>query len=316
MHTITPVLGLHRIFSFLRRHRAGLILLGVLALVLALAGPASADFWTPEDGGSPNADRIDSLYKQVLVVATVVFFGVEGVLFWSVFKFKARKGAVAAQIRGNTRLEVGWTVGAAVILIVLAVVTFIQLPGIRNPDATGENGLQLADGVFTAQVDERQAPGGRSLDIVVNGQQYIWRYTYPDGDDNALNNAFAYEELVVPVETTVTLDIVAQDVAHSWWIPELGGKFDAVPGYTNHTWFKIPASMAGRTFRGNCAELCGRNHANMVARVRAVTPAQFEAFLAERRRDTQAADEAAAQQRREVEGTPDQDANTDDSPTP
>jgi cytochrome c oxidase subunit 2 len=309
-------LGLHRIFSFLRRHRAGLILLGVLALVLALAGPASADFWTPEDGGSPNADRIDSLYKQVLVVATVVFFGVEGVLFWSVFKFKARKGAVAAQIRGNTRLEVGWTVGAAVILIVLAVVTFIQLPGIRNPDATGENGLQLADGVFTAQVDERQAPGGRSLDIVVNGQQYIWRYTYPDGDDNALNNAFAYEELVVPVETTVTLDIVAQDVAHSWWIPELGGKFDAVPGYTNHTWFKIPASMAGRTFRGNCAELCGRNHANMVARVRAVTPAQFEAFLAERRRDTQAADEAAAQQRREVEGTPDQDANTDDSPTP
>ena len=316
MHTITPVLGLHRIFSFLRRHRAGLVLLGVFTLVLALAGPASADFWTPEDGGSPNADRIDSLYKQVLVVATVVFFGVEGVLFWSVFKFKARKGAVAAQIRGNTRLEVGWTVGAAVILIVLAVVTFIQLPGIRNPDETGANGLQLADGVLTAQVDERQAPGGRSLDIVVNGQQYIWRYTYPDGDDNSLNNAFAYEELVVPTDTTVTLDIVAQDVAHSWWIPELGGKFDAVPGYTNHTWFKIPASMEGRTFRGQCAELCGRNHANMVARVRAVSPADFEAFLAERRRDTQAADEAAAQQRREVEGTPDQDANTDDSPTP
>ena len=316
MHTITPVLGLHRIFSFLRRHRAGLVLLGVFTLVLALAGPASADFWTPEDGGSPNADRIDSLYKQVLVVATVVFFGVEGVLFWSVFKFKARKGAVAAQIRGNTRLEVGWTVGAAVILIVLAVVTFIQLPGIRNPEETGAGGLQLADGVLTAQVDERQAPGGRSLDIVVNGQQYIWRYTYPDGDDNALNNAFAYEELVVPTDTTVTLDIVAQDVAHSWWIPALGGKFDAVPGYTNHTWFKIPASMEGRTFRGQCAELCGRNHANMVARVRAVSPADFEAFLAERRRDTQAADEAAAQQRREVEGTPDQDANTDDSPTP
>jgi cytochrome c oxidase subunit 2 len=280
-------LGLHRIFSFLRRHRIGLITLAVMALVLAVAGPASADFWTPEDGGSPQADRIDTLYKIVLVVAAVVFFGVEGVLFWTLTKFKARKGAVAAQIRGNTRLEVGWTVGAAVILIVLAVVTFVMLPGIRNPEETGANGLQLADGVLTAQVDERRPPGGKSLDIVVNGQQYIWRYTYPDGDDNSLNNPFAYEELIVPTDTTVTLDIVAQDVAHSWWIPELGGKFDAVPGYTNHTWFKI-----------------------------AVPPAEFEAFLARQRRDTQAADEAAARQRQEVEGTTDQDANTDDSTTP
>jgi len=285
----------------------------VAALVLAVAGPASADFWTPEDGGSPQADRIDTLYKIVLVVAAVVFVGVEGVLFWTLVKFKARKGAVAAQIRGNTRLEVGWTVGAAVILIVLAVVTFVMLPGIRNPEETGPNGLQLADGVLTAQVDERRPPGGKSLDIVVNGQQYIWRYTYPDGDDNSLNNPFAYEELTVPTDTTVTLDILAQDVAHSWWIPELGGKFDAVPGYTNHTWFKIAKPGV---YRGQCAELCGRNHANMVARVRAVPPAEFEAFLARQRRDTQAADEAAARQRQEVEGTTDQDANTDDSTTP
>jgi cytochrome c oxidase subunit 2 len=306
-------LGLHRIFSFLRRHRVGLAVVATAVLVLAIAGPASADFWTPEDGGSPNADRIDSLYKKVLVVAAVVFFGVEGVLIWSLVKFKARKGAVAAQIRGNTRLEVGWTVGAAVILIVLAVVTFIQLPGIRNPEETGANGLQLADGVLTAQVDERPPPGGKSLDIQVNGQQYIWRYTYPDGDDNSLNNAFAYEEMVVPTNTTVTLDIVAQDVAHSWWIPELGGKFDALPGYTNHTWFKIAEPGV---YRGQCAELCGRNHANMVARVRAIPPAEFERWIAERRQDTQEADEAAAVQRREVEGTPNQDANTDDSPTP
>jgi cytochrome c oxidase subunit 2 len=188
-----------------------------------------------------------------------------------------------------------------------------MLPGIRNPEETGPNGLQLADGVLTAQVDERRPPGGKSLDIVVNGQQYIWRYTYPDGDDNSLNNPFAYEELVVPTDTTVTLDILAQDVAHSWWIPELGGKFDAVPGYTNHTWFKIAKPGV---YRGQCAELCGRNHANMVARVRAVPPAEFEAFLARQRRDTQAADEAAARQRQEVEGTTDQDANTDDSTTP
>ena len=71
--------------------------------------------------------------------------------------------------------------------------------------------------------------------------------------------------MVVPVNTTVTLEIRAQDVAHSWWIPTLGGKFDAVPGYTNYTWFK--ATQASGTYTGQCAELCGRNHANMTARV-------------------------------------------------
>ncbi|HEX2015898.1 MAG TPA: cytochrome c oxidase subunit II, partial [Solirubrobacteraceae bacterium] len=85
-----------------------------------------------------------------------------------------------------------------------------------------------------------------------------------------------------------------QDVAHSWWIPELGGKFDAVPGYTNHTWFLI--HKAG-LYAGRCAELCGRNHADMVAAVRAVTPAQFEAWLARRRTDIDAANKAAAASR-------------------
>ena len=118
---------------------------------------------------------------------------------------------------------------------------------------------------------------------------------------NQLNNPFSYEEMVVPVDTTVTLDINAQDVAHSWWIPKLGGKHDAIPGYTNHDWFKIPASMAGQTFRGQCAELCGRNHANMIAQVKAVTPAQFEQFIAQRKQDTKAADLAAAKQRQQVE---------------
>ena len=69
----------------------------------------------------------------------------------------------------------------------------------------------------------------------------------------------------MPVGVTVTLTIRAQDVVHSWWIPQLGGKFDAIPKHTNYTWFKIPADKAGSVFRGQCAELCGRNHANMIA---------------------------------------------------
>jgi cytochrome c oxidase subunit 2 len=295
------------------RWRFALAAVAVGGLSLLMASTASADFFTPESGGSPNADKIDTLYKLILGVAVVVFVGVEGALFYCLWKFKAKKGAVAAQIHGNTRLEIGWTIGAAVILVVLAAFTFAALPGIRNPPNTGPNGFQSADGVLTAGVTKRLPPNGKSLNIEVNGQQYVWRFVYPDGTPNtALDNPFSYEELVVPVDTAITLDIRAQDVAHSWWIPKLGGKFDAIPGYTNHTWFKIPAKLAGQTFTGQCAELCGRNHANMTARVKAVTADQYEKFLAAQRKETQAGDKAAAVSRKEFEDS----LSTDQAPTP
>jgi cytochrome c oxidase subunit II len=295
--------------SHRRARLLGLAVPAALVVLLALAGPASADLLTPESGGSQQADDIDTLYKLVLVVAIVVFVGVEAALFYSLFRFRARKGAVAAQIRGNTRLEIGWTVGAAAILVVLSVVTFLKLGEIRTPPNSGRSGLDVANGVLTAAgPQQRLPPNGRSLNIEVNGQQYIWRYTYPDGDRNPLNNAFSYEEMVVPLDTTVTLEIRAQDVAHSWWIPKLGGKFDAVPGYTNYTWFKVPSDKveAGTRFKGNCAELCGRNHANMRATVRAVTPQEYEQYIEERKRAIRQANQAAAQQRQDEEGAPPQ----------
>ncbi len=270
-----------------------------VAAALALAGVASADLISPQSEGSPNADRIDSLYKLLLAVSIVVFLIVEGTLFYSLFRFKARKGTVAAQIHGNTRLEIGWTVAAAVIVVVLAVITFVKLDGIRQPDRSGPGGLDLANVAQTASEGQRLPPDGKSLNIQVNGQQYVWRYTYPDNDDNTVNNPFSYEEMVVPINTTVTLEIVAQDVAHSWWIPELGGKFDAVPGYTNYTWFKIPKPGV---YRGQCAELCGRNHANMTARVRAVPPSEFTQWLEQRKADITAANEAAQEAREQREG--------------
>jgi len=280
-----------------------------LALVASLgfSGVASADFFTVEDGGSPNADAIDGLFKLLFALSVVVFIAVEGALIYSLFKFKARKGTVPAQIRGNTRLEIGWTVGAALILVVIAVVTFVQLDDIRNAPESDPQGLRLAAATDLEEndgpIEQAIPPSGRSLKVLVNGQQYIWRYTYPDEDRNVLNNAFSYEEMVVPVDTTVTLAITAQDVAHSWWIPELGGKFDAIPGHTNATWFKIPGKWAGETFetgkvfRGQCAELCGRNHANMLAHVRAVTPQQYEEFIARRKREIATANREAARQR-------------------
>ena len=274
-----------------------------LVVLLAFAGAAFGDAFSPESGGSPQADKIDTLYWLVMVVAIIVFLGVEGELFYSLFKFRARKGAVPAQIRGNTRLEIGWTVGAAVILLVLAVETFIQLPGIRNPPNSGPDGLQLADRVLVAAGPGKQLPpNGKSLNICVNGQQYVWRFTYASNCSNVpLGSVFSYTTMVVPTDTTVTLDIDAQDVIHSWWIPPLGGKFDAVPGYTNHTWLKVPGKLAGTTFRGQCAELCGRNHANMIAYVRALSPDDYEAWLDRQRNVIKQADQAAARQRGRVD---------------
>jgi cytochrome c oxidase subunit II len=299
MNRIRAALDTSRLRNLMTSRRATLTLLLVVATALVLAPVASADLVTPEHGGSPNADDINTLYIFVLIVAAIVFFGVEGLLIYSVVKFKARKGAVPAQIRGNTRLEIGWTVGAAVILVVLATLTFIKLDAIRNPPDSGPNGLQLADAT------RRLPPNGKSLNICVNGQQYIWRYTYSNTCGEHAPNLgapFSYEEMVVPVDTTVTLDINAQDVIHAWWIPQLGGKFDATPGYTNHTWFKIPGKLAGSVFYGQCAELCGRGHANMTARVKAVTPAEFTRWLDQRKADIKAAEQAGAQQRAQLQG--------------
>jgi cytochrome c oxidase subunit 2 len=296
-------------------------LLPALALAvlgsLALTPLASADLLSPESGGSPNADSIDTLYWLLFVLAVVVFLGVEGALIWCLVKYRARKGAIPAQIRGNTRLEIGWTIGAALILVVIAIVTFAQLGEIRNAPESGSAGLDLASitGGEGANATEDQGgttlddppegnvpPSGKSLRIRVNGQQYLWRYTYPDGDQNTLNNAFDYETMVVPTDTTVTLEIRSQDVAHSWWIPKLGGKMDAVPGHTNYAWFKVPGKLAGTEFRGQCAELCGRNHANMIAHVRAVSPDQYEAYIQRRKREIAAANRGAARQREQIEG--------------
>jgi cytochrome c oxidase subunit 2 len=277
-------------------HRRTLRCLLVVALALAaaclLAPAALAGTFTPQSGGSPNADRIDSLYKVALWIALVVFVAVEGALLYSLVRFRARRGALAAQIRGHARLEVGWTVGAAAILVALAVLTFVKLDAIRNPPNSGPAGAQLAGGpALYADADQRLPPSGKSLKIQVNGQQFLWRFTYPGAGPTGFGGPYSYQEMVVPTDTTVTLDVVSQDVAHSWWIPALGGKVDAVPGYVNHTWFQIHEPGL---YAGSCAELCGRNHADMIADVRAVAPAQFEAWLSQRRADISAAERAAA----------------------
>jgi cytochrome c oxidase subunit 2 len=241
--------------------------------------PSLLAFFTPAHGASPNAEETDSLYKITLYIALVIFFAVEGGLVYALIKFRKRKGAVAAQIHGNTRLEIGWTVAAAVILLALAVVTFAKLSSIQDPPNSGPGGARLgeAENLLYASTERKLPPNGKVLNINVIGRQYIWQFVYPGANEpDGLGAPYSYEEMVVPTNTTVSLNIVSADVVHSWWVPELGGKFQAVPGYHNYTWFKV--SKPG-LFRGQCAILCGRGHARMIATVKAVPPAQFEAWL-------------------------------------
>jgi len=260
-----------------------------VAAVLLVPTGALADAVSPESGGSPNANDIHSLYRILLYVALFVLVGVEGTLLYTLIRFRRRRrDQVPAQIRGNTTLEIGWTVAAALVLVVLVAVTFVELPSIKNPPASGPDGLAVArDGTLYASIDQPSPPGGKALRIDVNGQQYIWRFTYPNG-------AYSYTRMVVPVNTTVILSIRSQDVAHSWWIPKLGPKFDAIPGYTNKSWFKVPRPAI---YRGQCAELCGRNHANMVATVHAVPVAQYQAWVSRQKQEIQQANQQAVQQR-------------------
>ena len=273
---------------------------GAALLAFLIAAPAAlGDTFSPESGGSPNADDIDTLYKITLYVGIVIFLIVEGTLLWALFKYRGRRtGPEAAQVRGNTPLELGWTVGAALILVVLTVVTFLYLDDIENPPPSGPNGLQASNSMF-ASIDQPDPPrsGGPFLRIGVNGQQYLWRYDYP-GDQSL----FSYHELVVPVDTTVVLEVTSSDVIHSWWIPKLGGKVDGVPGHVNETWFKIPADQAGTTFTGQCAELCGAGHADMRAKVRAVTPEEYRSWADEQRAAIQEAGQELAEQREQRQG--------------
>lgn len=274
------------------------------ALILMLAyAPSAFAFFTPESGGSSNANSIDSLYKITLYIALVVFVGVEGSLAYALYKFRARRGSVAKQTHGNTRVELGWTLAAVAIVIALATITLLRLGSIINPPNSDANGARLAaqSGTLYATAEKNLPPNGKALEIKVIGRQFIWQYVYPGGQRDGLGAPYSYEEMVVPTHTTVLLNVVSIDVVHSWWIPELGGKLQAVPGYHNYSWFKIERPGI---YRGQCANLCGRGHARMIAAVRAIPPAQFEEWLVKRKQEISEANVEGAKMRAKLESQP------------
>jgi cytochrome c oxidase subunit 2 len=274
--------------------------LAVASLLMA-AGPALANTFTPEDGASPNQDKIKELYEITGAMGLVILVIVEALIIYCVVKFRRKRGGPEpVAIHGNPALEIGWTVGAIVLVSVVSVVTFLFLHSILTPAASGPNGLPIAAGVKTAAVGQAPPPGGKALQIHINGQQYIWRFDYVS--EKPLDGGrpvYAFTDMYVPVNTTVILKIYSSDVVHSWWIPKLGGKADATPGHTNETWFKIDKPGI---YKGQCAELCGDNHADMRARVIAMPVDDYENWIEQHRKDILASQQALAAARKAGQG--------------
>ena len=234
-----------------RRPFAFCLVIGAALIVTGAAAAGNGGF-APPTPHSPNAGRINDSYKLIALFTGLILILVEAALITFVVRYRRRgrpRDAEGPQIRGHTRLELIWTALPVLILAAIGGYVFYKLPGIKDVPKAGAAGEPVA--------------------IRVDAHQFYWQFTYPGG-------AVSIDELHAPVHKVVTLDIYSHDVDHSWWIPELDGKFDAIPGKTNHTWFRADRAA---TYRGQCGEFCGLFHAQMTARVFVEPQAAYRRFV-------------------------------------
>lgn len=214
---------------------------------------------------SPGTDQIDTLLWIGFVAAAILVVAINGALVYAVRRYRGTRGSRASEAvtgrRSQLRVGAVLTAFAAVVFLLSVIYT----DKARETPATGPAGLASAS--------------SEPLTISATGQQWLWRYDYP-------NEAFSYYKLVVPVDTTVELDLLSTDVIHTWNVPALAGKRDAVPGKTNHVVFR--ADEEG-VFEGDAATLSGQAYAPMRTAVEVVSPAKYQAFLKGQKSDIQAA---------------------------
>jgi cytochrome c oxidase subunit 2 len=212
--------------------------------------------------GGP-AKQEDHLWDIVFPIAAVIFFLVQGLILFVVFRFRARSDADApVQVHGNAKAELAWTIAPALLLAVIGVFTVVTVFDINQ-----------------------RADASDVLSVNVTGHQWWWEYEYPKqaGVDEAFLTA---NELVIPTGRTVQLRLTSADVIHSFWPSKLAGKVDTVPGRTNY--MKVSADTPG-DYSGQCAEFCGLSHANMRLRVIAKSPDDFADWVANQEKDSVAA---------------------------
>jgi cytochrome c oxidase subunit II len=212
---------------------------------------------------SPGTDQIETLLWIGFVAATILVVAVNAALIYALRRYRASRGAEPREESDSRGLQLRAGGALAAFALVLFVVSLVYTENAREAPASGPAGLQ----------------GEEALRIEATGQQWLWRYEYP-------NEAFSYYKLVVPVDTAVEVDLVSTDVVHTWDVPELAGKRDAVPGKTNRVLFS--ADEEG-TYGGQSATLSGEAYAAMRTEVEVVSPEEYEAFVEQRKDDIQAA---------------------------
>jgi cytochrome c oxidase subunit 2 len=240
------------------------------------AGAAAALEWNLQPAGSKMAADIHSLHEYVMILCTVIFVGVFGFMFYSVYAHRKSKGHKAAQFHENTTVEILWTVIPAIILVVIAWPTTL---------------------VVVAQKDTSNP----DLTIKVTGYQWKWGYDYVKGEGEGISFVSTMStprdqiegkaekgpnyllevdhEMVVPVGKKIRMLTTAGDVIHSWWVPAFGAKQDAVPGFIRDLWFR-PEKTG--TFRSQCVELCGKEHGFMPIVVKVVTADEYSKWVGDR----------------------------------
>jgi cytochrome c oxidase subunit 2 len=250
----------------------GPVLMLMSALALAAGGDVSSVNMSP--GVTEVGERIYDLHMIILIICTVIGVGVFGVMFYSIIYHRKSKGVIPATFHESTKVEIAWTVVPFFILIAMAVPATTTL-------------LEIYD------FDDAE------MDILVTGYQWKWKYEYlnEEGDNvsffsnlrtpqteiyNAEDKGEHYllevdEPLVIPVGTKVRFLVTANDVIHSWWVPALAVKKDAIPGFINETWTR--AETEG-VFRGQCAELCGKDHGFMPIVVNVVSKEEYGQWMA------------------------------------
>ena len=233
----------------------GLVLaLGVGALLLGCSSfGGDQNTFNPE--GDIAQKQLD-IFLIALYPAIVVFFIVGGALVYALLRYRRRDDTMPEQVHGNMRLEIVWTVLPTLLLIGLAVP------------------------MVAAIIDIGRAPGDDALRVDVTGQQFSWFFEYPDELDKNGKPLRVLDDLRIPVDRDVFAHIESIDVIHSFWVPKLAGKIDAVPGRTNK--LKFNATAPG-TFSGQCAEFCGLRHAFMKFTVIACSEDEFSQWVEQKK---------------------------------
>lgn len=218
----------------------------------------------------PVAESESFVFWAILVIATIVFVGVEGMLIYSIVKFRERPGmANPRQVHGNLKLEFAWTV---IPMLILFIVLFYTIRGLFQvaPDAMP----QTADTVTVEAV----------------GHQWWWEFYYPK------YNITTADTMHVPANTVIRVNLYSNNVIHSFWVPALTGKTDVIPGHDNMRWFKANPDTVGKEFLGICAEYCGTQHGNMRFNVHVDSANDFDTWVTKQQQEAAApADGLAAQ---------------------